>query len=506
MQAARDDPEKGLESLNKAQVIQRRLIDRFPGESSYRKRLADMINVQGYVYFKRADYPNALRSFREVQGICQSLLEGITSGVPPVQLLNSLALSHYNIAAVELNDGHNEAALEAFAKTLESREALVNAHPSVTDFQEKLGLVLTEIAPLQHATRRDSEAFTSIRRSIEVLDRLVKSQPDQPRFHGDLGRSWNTLGLLLDEARDNAQAIPAFTRAIADQELALRGFPDDFSYKEQLYIELENLGEQYIDLGKIADGLPYYRRAIELRAELADTHAGDRGLAIKVADSLWKLATIHRHAGEPAEARKAFARGGAFLKPFAEGTPGDSPVQGLFGAVLTGEALAIADQGRVSEALPILRRAVATLKLVGSPETGDIRAKGWLSEALWELARLLRAGGLATEADLLDAERQLLWKPGSARELARLALQQTSRAALIGYGKTPLGEAAMNVRGRDLDQAAENLRMAISLGFRDLDMLRADLDAWLLLARPDIRPLLEDLQFPDQPIDSQPRK
>ena len=72
-------PERGLESLKKAEIIQKRLIDRSPGGGDeYRKKLADIINVQGYSYFKQGDYSNALRSFQEVQVICQSLLDRIT--------------------------------------------------------------------------------------------------------------------------------------------------------------------------------------------------------------------------------------------------------------------------------------------------------------------------------------------------------------------------------------------------------------------------------------------
>ena len=113
-QAGQGFPERGLESLKKAEIIQKRLIDRSPENDQYRKKLADMINVQGYGYYQQGDYSNALRSFQEVQGICQSLFDQITSGPRPVQLLNSLALAHYNIATVERRNGNLQAELAAF--------------------------------------------------------------------------------------------------------------------------------------------------------------------------------------------------------------------------------------------------------------------------------------------------------------------------------------------------------------------------------------------------------
>ena len=283
-QAGQGLPERGLESLKKAEIIQKRLIDRSPKDDEYRKKLADIINVEGYGYYQQGDYTNELRSFQEVQCICQSLLDQITSGPPPVQLLNSLALAHYNIATVELRNGNLQAALAAFERSLVFRSALVTAHPSVTDFQENLGVNLAEIAQVQYRAGQTPEAFASIRKSIDTLQKLADSQPDQPRFRAELGRSWNVLGYLHDEIRDNAQATTDFTRAIAEQERAVAAFPGADEYQNQLCVELENLGEQHVDLGSVADGLPHYRRAIGIRESIATAHPRDERAAFDLAD------------------------------------------------------------------------------------------------------------------------------------------------------------------------------------------------------------------------------
>ncbi len=68
----------------------------------YRQRLAEIINVLGFVYTKSLDYAEAIRCFEEVQEICESLLEQVTAGPKPVSLLNLLALSHYNIATIHM--------------------------------------------------------------------------------------------------------------------------------------------------------------------------------------------------------------------------------------------------------------------------------------------------------------------------------------------------------------------------------------------------------------------
>ena len=502
-QAGQGLPDKGLESLQKAQVIQRRLIDRFPANADYRKKLADIITVQGFAYSKQLDFPAALRAFREVQQICQSLLDDITSGPPPLALLNSLALSHYNIGSVEYKNGHIEAALQAFEKSLGFRTALVEAHPSVTEFQEKLGMSFAEVASVQHQSKQEERAFESIRRSIEILEKLVKAQPDQPRFHRELSQSYNTLGFLLDENRDNAQAIPEFRRAIAEQELAKTAATDEIEYEDQLAMELENLGEQFIDQGNVAEAMPHYLRAIKERGDLVASRPSDQVRSLKKADAIGKVGIIQRHSGNSADAKATFALAREVLKPFLNGPSENLVIKGMDGAFLAGEALSMADQGKTVEAIPIMQSALKTLRPLVVANAADGTARDRLSEALWELGRLQRGQGHLDDAKALDQERAGLWKSAPPRELAKLALQQSARAALIGYGKTPISEAATRVRQGDLDQAAENLRMAVSFGFRDLDMLRADRDSWLLLTRPDVRSVIEGLKSQKPPVDPQ---
>ncbi len=410
-------------------------------------------------------------------------------------------MSHYNIATIELKNNRLEAALASFERSLEYRSVLVFTYPSVIHHRVVLGETLNELGTLLHRVGRDRKALGSIEKAIDILTKVGPFQPDQSRFRASLARSWNILGYLHDEARDNAQAITAFTRAIAELELAVAESPNVVEYKEELCSELENLGEQYIDLGKFAEGLPLYLRAADTQANLVTAHRGDRGLALKAAESLWKLGAIQRHAGDSAGARDSFASAHEVLESIAGNSTEDSEVQGRLGAVLTGEAMALVDLGQTREGLKILERAVAILKPIGTASTARDQARDWLTESLWHLGRLLRASRSPAEADLLDAERQLIWKDRAPLDLAKLALEQTRRAALIGYGKTPIDGQAESVRRLDLDQAADNLRMAVSLGFRDLAVLRADPDSWLLLSRDDIKSLLMDLDFPLWPFD-----
>ena len=251
VRAKLDFPDEALAMLQKAKAIRQQLIEQSPDDIGYQRSLAEVINDMGYVFHKRHDYPAALQAFQEVQEICQSLLKQIQVGPKPVQILDWLAHSYYNMATIQLKEGQNEQALQSFERSLYYRSALVGAHPSVTNFREDLGASYRELADRQHDAHQDDKAIPSAQQAIDVFERLVQSHPDQARYRSELGRSWNLLGYLHDELRENDKAIPAFKRAVDEQERAVTASPDVYQYNVYLSNHLENLGEQYVDKGQV---------------------------------------------------------------------------------------------------------------------------------------------------------------------------------------------------------------------------------------------------------------
>ncbi len=499
IQGKLESGDQGLEILQKARAIQQELCDRHPGENSYRQKLAEFINVLGYVYTQRRAYVDAIRCFEEAQGICQSLLDQASSGPKPVKLLNMLALTHYNICTAHIQNLRYDKALESLEKSLVYRARLAAAHPSVTNFQEHIGETYEVMADIQHRAHRDAEAFASLRAAIDILEKVVQSHPDEARLHRSLGRSLNALGWLHDEQRQNLQALPAFERAVKEQERAIALSPDDSEYKALRINHLDNLGEQYIDLGQVDRGLPYYRQAIEMRRQLLAAHPERRAYLLDLAEGLSTLGNIERHAGDAAARGSCSAEAVGVLERTESGTPGDGVREARLGAALVQEASALADQGEPEKACQLLERAVTTLSEGAESSTTEALRREWQSVAHWELARVLRVLKNSAEADRVDSQRVALWQDRPAALLAALALKQTTGAALIGYGKTPVPPPALSVRGLDLDQAAANLKLAVARGFRDRPMIESHPDSQLLLSREDVKALITAMAAPERP-------
>ncbi len=155
------------------------------------------------------------------------------------------------------------------------------------------------------------------------------------------------------------------------------------------------------------------------------------------------------------------------------------------------------------KARTLLDQAVKSLSGAAVSATEEAQRRQWEGAALWELAHILRALNKTSEAERVDAQRVALWRDRPPGELATLALQQTSLAAVIGYGKTSVPPLALSVRERDLDQASANLKLAIARGFRDLRMLQSHPDSQMLLSREDLKLPIMDMAFPDRPFGDQ---
>jgi hypothetical protein len=242
--------------------------------------------------------------------------------------------------------------------------------------------------------------------------------------------------------------------------------------------------------------------------------------------SLIRLGTIERHNGDSIAARESFTDARTLLE--GRSKPDDATIRILLGAVLEQEANALFDQGLAKDAEQLLDRALVLLRLQSEPATsrsdsaverrmrgellyalglpadaGDADAveRGWRSEALWDLARILRAQKLVAEADKADGERLAMWKQRSPDELIDLAFRLLERAIVIGYGKTAVPDRGTTVRDLELKQAAQYIRLAFARGFKDLGQLRSHPDSAFLLSREDVKPLIMDAAFPEQPFE-----
>jgi hypothetical protein len=127
-----------------------------------------------------------------------------------------------------------------------------------------------------------------------------------------------------------------------------------------------------------------------------------------------------------------------------------------------------------------------------------------LSEALWLRTTAARRAAGAADGLAAEAAWAALWKPADADALVARASAMARRACLIGHGRSPLPPVGLAARELEAGQAADDLRLALSLGFADRARIRADADLMTVLDRPECRSLRDDLAFPELPFATEP--
>jgi len=504
-QAALEQDDGGLGSLAKAHSVLRRLTDGAPDEPRYQRALAEIVNNQGYVLFKRLDYPRALKAFEESQKICLALIDRAPPGPKSIRDFELLGLSYYNIGNIQTNSGEYVKALSSYDESIIYRSALVEGHASVHRFQVDLAKSYREIAFPQHFSGRDDDSLDSLGRSRALLEPLVKSDPRRALYHNQFGRTLNNIGYIHDERRDNRKALGPFQESVVEHRRAVAESVDAHEYKYFLGVSLANLGEQYVDLGDPAAGLSYFEESLQARRELLNVNPGNDEYRNEVVEALLALAALHRQLGDPLRAREGFAEVARMLESAVATAARKSSLQNRLGEVLVRAAGCLADLGDLEKAETVLER-VASLMRTEFREAASAdasAARRVLSSALWDLARVRRLRGQIDASALAAAERLSLWDRANRDGLVVLASQSASRAGLVGYGKAPLPPAGETVRELDVSAAAADLRLAWELGFRDAPRVRADRNLADVLDREALRPIRDDLDFPEHPLADQ---
>ena len=127
-------------------------------------------------------------------------------------------------------------------------------------FRENLANSYREVAIQEHQAGHSEIGAAQFAESLDILEKLIRSEPEQARYHAALGRTWNAMGYIHDEMRNNAEGDPRVRRRPSrNKKTPSTGRRMIMSTKVFLCNHLENLGEQYLDLGSVAGGLALLR-------------------------------------------------------------------------------------------------------------------------------------------------------------------------------------------------------------------------------------------------------
>jgi hypothetical protein len=257
---------------------------------------------------------------------------------------------------------------------------------------------------------------------------------------------------------------------------------------------LENLGEQYLDLGPPVDGLPPYEQALETRRELQRSHAEEVRYVRQLGVALNNIAGIERRLGKLKASLALCAEAENALQQWQTKNRPDFALSIMLAAALVLEADNLVELNELVQARSKLDEAAGILHAAQVHASNPSERKlhrATLSEVLWDLARVLRVlKDPAKVVDDIESERARLWNGCPATELVDLAHEEAIRASVIEYGGQPSSVEAQNVRKIDLELIRSHLHLAAKHGFHDPTKLESDSAFQGLFSANDFKTLL----------------
>jgi serine/threonine-protein kinase len=495
----RKEIDKSLDYLNQARTIFQDLIKSHPDQIDYKMDLAEIINRIGYLDFTGIHYPAALEHYREFQKLSLEILNAVKKGPKPLKIQDMLALSYFNIAVMYRDRADAERSLEASGKAVEYWSRLVEVAPSVTSYMRDLGMAYFSRAWTQHQIGRDSDALASADQALAIHKRLIDDEPENLGHQADRADVLNFKGVVFYEARKNDEALRIFEEILQLRRSILRRSSGIDRRKVDLCAALQNLAETHFYKGEVAKGLSLRNEEIGLRRELSAAHQEDRGYALDLADAYVGLGDSQRLSADLRGAGDSYDQAKTVIKPLLAAHPDDGELQCKLARALERKANSLDDLAKSAATLDLLREAAKFAREALKAKASLGKPAEVLSEALWNLARLLRSRGDEQGASQMDRERNDLWKDRPAAELVDLAKLQAARAQEIDPNSMQPSELSEWVRKLDLDQAAESIKLAIKLGASDISKLKNNPDLAAILEREDVKPLLQSPHTSDKP-------
>jgi tetratricopeptide (TPR) repeat protein/serine/threonine protein kinase len=435
-------------------------------------RLASAVFELGTLADEIGNKQNALRTFEESLAIRARLAREQPS---VLTFQSNLALSHYNIARMQVAAGRLAEALASYDRALAIQEPLVRGNPRVTAFQNDLARTHSAIGKLLYRLRRWADGLAAHKQARAILERLARDNPSVTAFPRDLARSDYQIARTQGEMLQTAEALAAAEGARAVQEGLLRQEPSATAIQDDLAESCRYIGCLRRDTGRTKEGLERFEQARALWERLVRENPTVTAYQVSLAQLYGDISRLQSDAQLMTDPLASLEQARAILERLARENPSDTDFQRRLARSHAEIGTLTRYSGRPEEALAAYELARAIRERVAREATSDQNDQEDLA-ALYGQVGVTHAI-LGHPADAM-----------AAQEEARAILERLTRANPEAAGSahrlaTVLDDMALiDLSERRFAAARDRLTQAIAL---ERKALAADPD------RPYSRTVLE---------------
>jgi hypothetical protein len=261
-----------------------------------------------------------------------------------------------------------------------------------------------EIATQLGDSRRAISQYSAAR---DVFAALVREGGASVAARSQLGLCHNNLGLVLSGSGQIAGAQQAFRQAEEQLAELLRDDPKNASHHWQLALVHTNQGLMHSQAGSVTEAEACYSRAIEVLQRLVQQEPQRGEFRKDLAVAYNNRGALHR-VSRPDQAAEDNGRALELFAQLAQQHPGRLDYQSEWALCQSNQGVLLAEIGSASDAIPVLRQAIATQEQLVRKSPARVGFRCDLAVSHNNLGRVLLDAGDLDAADLALEQSQVL--------------------------------------------------------------------------------------------------
>jgi serine/threonine-protein kinase len=273
-------------ALEKALGVQKSLADKNPSVTEFAVELANIQCQLGSVYKDQGKTSKAESAYRQALDIQERLAHDHPQ---LLKLAIELGGSYCNLGHLYREGGKAEESLPWYARARETLQAVLKREPTDVAAREFLRNTCYGKATALTVLNRPDQAAEQWARAAEL-----SQGPEREFLTIEAGGSCCNQGLALTQQGKMVDALPWFAKAVATLEPVLKQSPRNPQARQYLTTTHANRAITLYLLGRFAEALPDFDRAIDLDG------ASNLALHVGRADTLARLGEYRRAAQEAA--------------------------------------------------------------------------------------------------------------------------------------------------------------------------------------------------------------
>jgi tetratricopeptide (TPR) repeat protein len=322
-----------------------------------------------------------------------------------------------------------------------SRKALAAGYFQLGELTDKIG--------------SKPEALAVHRQALALRRELAAAEGADVETRLDVARSLRAEGILLYYTGDKTGAMRAWEEQ-RDIAAALEAASATDAVRAVLAQSHNAIAALLIGMGKLAEALPVYEKALAIRQKLADANPAVAGYQSDLAMSHNNIGLVLSRTGKPGEALTATRKALAIYQKLADANPAATEIQNYLAWSHYTIGRLLPKMGSPEEALQAHEKALAIRRELAHANPAVAEFQNDLAWSYIEFGRLLARQQRLTEAlTTIDAGLAIRQK------LAEADPKNTEYTSDLGYSHAYRGWAL--VRSAQPSKAAVDLRQAVEL-------------------------------------------